>query len=52
LAVAGKDFGLEIQTACGAQHFQEIFDLSCCLARVVRVVRHLHWRDSWFCFMA
>jgi hypothetical protein len=33
LAVAGKDVGLEIQTARGTQYFQEVFNLSFCVAR-------------------
>jgi hypothetical protein len=40
LAVAGKDVGLEIQTARRAQYFQEAFYLSFCMARRVQLIRH------------
>src|SRR3977135_3012732 len=41
LAVAGKDVGLEIQTARGTQYFQEVFYLSFCVARRGQIIRLL-----------
>jgi hypothetical protein len=40
LAVAGKDLGLELQTAYRGKGLEEVIHPSCCRDRIVILIRH------------